>query len=54
MFAQTLIAAAALLVGSAGGALAGVFPPVILSEPTSLAVYGAGVAAIYLIKKLRG
>lgn len=49
-----LFALTALLVGSAGSAFAGVLPPVTISEPISLSLFGAGVGAIYLIKKLRG
>jgi hypothetical protein len=50
-----ILALATVLVGSsASAAFAGVSPPVVVSEPMSLAILGAGVGALYLIKKLRG
>lgn len=49
-----ILTLSALLVGSAGSAFAGVLPPITISEPMSLSLFGAGVGALYLIKKLRG
>jgi hypothetical protein len=48
-----ILAASMLFIGSAGSAFAGVIG-IVIPEPTSLAIYGAGIGAIYLIKKLRG
>jgi hypothetical protein len=54
MLFRILAAAAVVFAGSASLAYAGVLPPVQISEPMSLALYGAGVGALYLVKKLRG
>lgn len=54
MMIQLLAIATAILAGSIGIAEAAVLPPIVVSEPASLALYGAGVGALYLIKKLRG
>jgi hypothetical protein len=54
MMIQFLTIATAMLAGSISGAQAAVFVPIVVSEPMSIALYGAGVGALYLIKKLRG
>ena len=55
MLNRILAIATAFVAGSAGLASAGVLvQPVQISEPMSLAIFGAGVGALYLVKKLRG
>ena len=54
MLTRIMAIAAVLVAGSTGAALAGVLPPVVVSEPESIAMLAAGVGALYLIKKLRG
>ena len=50
-----VIAGAVTIIGiGTGHAIAGVQPPIAVSEPMSMALLGAGVGVLYLVKKLRG
>ena len=54
MITRLIALSAVLVAGYAGTALAGVAPPVAVSEPETLLLLAAGVGGLYLIKKLRG
>ena len=53
MVSRILVLASTLFVGLVGSAQAGVAVVIPISEPVSLAIFGGGVGALYLIKKLR-
>ena len=54
MVSRILVLASTLFVGLVGSAQASVQVIIPVSEPVSLAIFGGGVGALYLIKKLRG
>ena len=49
-----VVGASSAFIASMGSAAAGVLPPIAVPEPMTMALFGAGVGALFLVKKLRG